>query len=133
MRLVTTLVLVSAVSVMFLAGFQNQPKPPAAPTTPVGGYQGPPSSSDLTSEVPPGTGSSSSSSTLPPASGDVGPGPVDNGGGRTYTVKAHDGLMGIARSQLGNEHRWKEILTLNPEIKDPNQLKVGQVIKLPAK
>jgi nucleoid-associated protein YgaU len=117
---------------MFFAGCQpTAPKPATGPMNPPV-IQGPPTSGDMTSEVPPGTGTSTT--VLPPAPSDNGgPGPIDTSGARTYTVKAHDGLMGIARSQLGNEHRWKEILAINPEIKDPNQLKVGQVIKLPAK
>ena len=133
MRLVTILILVSAVSVMFLAGCPAQQKPPAPPATAVG-YQGPPPTpGDITSEVPPGTGTSTG--TLPPAPGDIGPGtgPLDASGARTYTVKAHDGLMAIARNELGNEHRWKEIAQLNPDLQPPYRLKVGQVIKLPAK
>lgn len=131
MRLVTTLVLVTAVSVMFFAGCQNQPKPTPPPAN-VGYQTPPPTGEELGGTVPPGTGTGS---IVTPPTGDLGPsvGPVDTTGARSYTVKAHDGLMSIARSQLGNEHRWKEILALNPEIKDPHQLKIGQVLKLPAK
>lgn len=51
---------------------------------------------------------------------------------RTYTVQAGDTLMGIARKTLGDGNRWREIQTLNQEIlPDPNQLKVGMVLKLP--
>lgn len=132
MRLVTTLVLVCGVSMLFLTGCPKKAEVQTPPTTPVG-YQGPPPTpGDLTSEVPPGTGTGSS--TMLPPSGDVGPGPVDTTGARSYTVKAHEGLMSIARTQLGNQHRWQEIVKMNPEIQAPDyRLKVGQVIKLPAK
>jgi nucleoid-associated protein YgaU len=132
MRLVTILVLVSAVSVMFLAGCPNQQKPTPPPAN-VGYQTPPPTGEELGGNVPPGTGSGS---IVTPPTGDLGPsaGPVDTTGARSYTVKAHEGLMGIARSQLGNEHRWQEILKLNPEIQPPDyRLKVGQIIKLPAK
>ena len=130
MRLATVLVLVSVVSVMFLAGCPNKPPTPA-PSNSVG-YVTPPTGEDLGSTTPPGAGTEHVI-TAPPVDPGPGAGAGDTSGGRSYTVKAHDGLMGIARTQLGNEHRWKEILALNPEIKDPNQLKVGQTIKLPAK
>jgi hypothetical protein len=57
-----------------------------------------------------------------------------SGATRKYVVKAQDGLMGIARSQLGNASRWKEIPPLNPgmDATNPN-LKVGQEILIPAK
>lgn len=59
---------------------------------------------------------------------------LDESGDRTYTVQKGDGLMSIARTQLGNASRWKEIAALNPEILPPAYaIKVGQVIKLPAK
>lgn len=58
----------------------------------------------------------------------------DASGAGTYTVQKGDGLMSIARVQLGNASRWKEIATLNPEIAAPGYaIRVGQVIKLPAK
>jgi len=52
---------------------------------------------------------------------------------RTYTVQAGDkGLMDIARKQLGDAKRWKEIQALNPGL-DTRKLKPGMQIKLPAK
>ena len=54
-------------------------------------------------------------------------------GGKTYTVQAKDTLFSIAKTQLGDGKRFKEIMTLNPEITDASKLKVGQVIKLPEK
>lgn len=71
-------------------------------------------------------------------------GPIDTGSGsdtsagttgegRSYTVKKHEWLTKIALEQLGSKSRVKDILRLNPEIKDPNKLHVGQVIRLPAR
>lgn len=73
-----------------------------------------------------------------PAPSDIGPVPTDvppsTDGTRSYTVQKGDGLMAIARTQLGNASRWREIAALNPEVQPPAYaLKVGQVIKLPAK
>lgn len=60
--------------------------------------------------------------------------PADSGDGTsTYVVRKGDGLMSIARRELGDASRWREILKLNPEIQDPDKIKVGQTLKLPAK
>lgn len=48
-----------------------------------------------------------------------------------YTVKKGDTLMSIAAAKLGAAKRWKEIKRMNPGIRDPKRLKVGQKIKLP--
>jgi LysM repeat protein len=53
-------------------------------------------------------------------------------GTKKYTVKKGDTLINIARTELGNEHRLKEIQTLNPGL-EPSKLKVGQEILIPAK
>jgi nucleoid-associated protein YgaU len=101
----------------------DKPKDPviAAPPTP----QTPDEMSALPeSPTPPGPGAMAA---------DGYTGGTTNDGGRMYTVKKGEGLMAIARTQLGNASRWKEILSLNPDISAPNQIKVGQVIKLPAK
>lgn len=52
-------------------------------------------------------------------------------GERTYTIKANDSLYSIARKELGAPNRWKEIQALNAGVNTAD-LKVGQVIKLPA-
>jgi len=49
---------------------------------------------------------------------------------RRYTVKSGDTLSSIAAAKLGAAKRWPEIAKLN-NIRDPNTLKVGQVLKLP--
>jgi len=48
----------------------------------------------------------------------------------TYTVVSGDTLWAIAKRQLNDGSRYKEIATLN-DIQDPNQLRVGQVLRLP--
>jgi nucleoid-associated protein YgaU len=51
---------------------------------------------------------------------------------RTYVVKGGDTLEGIARRELGSPTRVKEIVELNA-IEDAGMVKIGQVLKLPAK
>lgn len=50
--------------------------------------------------------------------------------GKTYTVVRGDTLSRIAQRQLGSASKWKSIADLNG-LRDPNQLRVGQVLKLP--
>jgi len=54
-------------------------------------------------------------------------------GTRTYKVKPGDSFYRIAREQLGNASRWKELLALNRSaVKgDPTLLQVGQTLVLP--
>lgn len=53
--------------------------------------------------------------------------------GRTYTVKGGDTLSKIAAKQLGKASRWPEIARLQtPPLRDPNRIRVGQVLRLPA-
>ena len=50
----------------------------------------------------------------------------------TYTVKAGDTLSKIAKEQLGNPNAYMEIFNANKDqLKDPNQIKPGQVLKIP--
>jgi nucleoid-associated protein YgaU len=52
---------------------------------------------------------------------------------RTYRVLPGDSFYRIARDQLGDANRWRELLTLNNALVkgDPRKLKPGQVILLP--
>lgn len=51
---------------------------------------------------------------------------------RKYTVKKNDSLWKIAKQQLGDGNRWKEIYELNKSIiKKPDKLIAGQVISIP--
>ena len=48
----------------------------------------------------------------------------------TYIVNAGDTLSSIAAAQLGNYSLWTTLATLN-NIRDPNSLVTGQVLKIP--
>lgn len=51
---------------------------------------------------------------------------------KEYTIQKGDSLSKIAQKELGGAHRWKYLYELNKDrIKDPNKLKVGQVIIIP--
>lgn len=52
---------------------------------------------------------------------------------RTYEVKSGDSFYAIARDQLGNAARWKELLALNNDLVkgDPTRLRPGQIVVLP--
>lgn len=54
-------------------------------------------------------------------------------GKRTYKVKTGDSFYKIAKEQLGNAERWKELLALNKALVhgDPTQLQPGQTLVLP--
>jgi 5'-nucleotidase len=51
---------------------------------------------------------------------------------RTYTVKAGDTFIQIARSVYGDASKYKAIVAANPQVKDPDKdLRPGMVINLP--
>ncbi len=51
----------------------------------------------------------------------------------TYTVKAGDTLSSIARERLGNANAYNKIFDANrDQLTDPNKIKPGQVLKIPA-
>ncbi|MFJ5547140.1 LysM peptidoglycan-binding domain-containing protein [Streptomyces sp. NPDC093225] len=52
---------------------------------------------------------------------------------RTYIVRAGDSLAGIARSQLGNEARWRELYATNRGVigTNPEMIHPGMVLTLP--
>jgi len=49
---------------------------------------------------------------------------------RACVVQKGDTLRSIARRELGDERRWKEIAKANPSV-DPNKLSIGARLKLP--
>ncbi len=57
--------------------------------------------------------------------------PVVAAGEHTYKIKRDDSYYSIAKRELGNASRWKEIEKLNNIPSE--ELRVGQTIKLPAK
>ena len=124
-------IVVALAAGMLMGCKPQEPQQPAPTPTPTPKAQATPGPGDdlLTRTGPPSTPAPTLTPvpTTPPAT----PAPGET---RKYVVKAHEGMMSIARTELGNEHRWKEIVALNPEIQAPDyKLKVGQVIKLPAK
>lgn len=60
-----------------------------------------------------------------------GPAPAPSAG--TYTVKAGDTLSKIAKATLGDANAYMKIFDLNKDqLSDPDKIKPGQVLKLPA-
>lgn len=59
--------------------------------------------------------------------------PVPSAKKRTYTVKAGDSLPTIARSELGNEARWRELYAMNRGVvgDTPDLVRPGMVLTLP--
>ena len=58
--------------------------------------------------------------------------PAD-GGGTTYTVRKGDTLSAIAQQHYGKASRWHAIFEANrDQIDDPDLIRPGQVLKLPA-
>ncbi len=53
-------------------------------------------------------------------------------GVRVHRVRAGDSPYKLARKYLGSGMRYQEILDLNPGV-DPNRLKIGQKLKIPAR
>lgn len=55
------------------------------------------------------------------------------GAARTYTVKSGDTLSGIAKEQLGDAKAYMKIFEANrDQLNDPDKIKPGQVLKIPA-
>jgi len=51
---------------------------------------------------------------------------------KEYIIQKNDSLWKIAKKELGNGNRWKNIYELNKDkIKNPNKLKAGQKITIP--
>lgn len=48
-----------------------------------------------------------------------------------YIVQPGDTLGVIAKKLLGDASRYREFLTWNPDIDDPDSIEIGQVIKYP--
>jgi len=54
-------------------------------------------------------------------------------GGRSYTVKPGDTLSKIAKEHLGDANAYMKIFNANKDqLSDPDKIKPGQVLKLPA-
>jgi hypothetical protein len=104
----------------------NQNPPPTPPPAPAV-ISKPPSTPDtsLSTEIdPPSTAVAAKKD--PPLKKDP-PTPKT----RTYVVRKGEGIQAIAEKVYGDRSKWKKILTANPSIKDPDQLKPGQVLTIP--
>lgn len=52
---------------------------------------------------------------------------------RTYTVKSGDTLSAIAKQHLGNANAYMKIFEANrDQLSDPDKIRPGQVLKIPA-
>ncbi len=79
------------------------------------------------------TSSTRSSDSTKSARTPLGSPPSDGPPAGTYRVEEGDTLSTIAQRKLGSAKRWDEIYRLNKErIVDPNHLKLGTELKLPA-
>ncbi|MCX5146689.1 LysM domain-containing protein [Streptomyces sp. NPDC048550] len=60
-------------------------------------------------------------------------GPAPTAAQLMYTVRAGDSLSSIARRELGNEARWRELYAMNRGVigSNPELLRPGQVLTLP--
>jgi len=55
------------------------------------------------------------------------------GAGNTYTVKSGDTLSKIAKEHLGDANAYMDIFNANKDqLTDPDKIKPGQVLKMPA-
>ena len=58
---------------------------------------------------------------------------TSGGAARTYTVKSGDTLSKIAKEHLGDANAYMKIFNINKDqLSDPDKIKPGQVLKLPA-
>ena len=63
----------------------------------------------------------------------TGEGAASGGGARTYTVKSGDTLSAIAKQHLGDANAYMKIFEANrDQLSDPDKIKPGQVLKIPA-
>jgi nucleoid-associated protein YgaU len=58
--------------------------------------------------------------------------PVNSTKGNVVTVHRGDSLWKLAEQNLGKGLRWRELLSANPSITDPNHIAAGSQIVLPA-
>lgn len=59
--------------------------------------------------------------------------PADGGGRASYTVQKGDTLSAIAQQHYGKASRWHAIFEANrDQLDDPDLIRPGQVLKLPA-
>lgn len=52
---------------------------------------------------------------------------------RPYTVRDSDSMFSVAATELGNRKAWRQLMQLNPQVRNPSRLTPGTVIRLPVK
>ncbi|WP_330331470.1 LysM peptidoglycan-binding domain-containing protein [Streptomyces sp. NBC_00536] len=69
----------------------------------------------------------------PPRPAPMAPKPAPAAKKRTYTVRSGDSLSAIARRELGNEARWRELYAMNKGVvgSNPDLIRPGMVLTLP--
>jgi nucleoid-associated protein YgaU len=111
---------------------------PAPATAPSSGAAGnatsaaPATPATTSAVIPTGAGAASSVQATPaltPRTTVVEPAPAA-GGARTYVIRQGDTLEAIARAQLGDGQKWRQIAAANPGV-NPSNLKIGQSISIP--
>lgn len=89
-----------------------------------------PASATRTEPAPPAEPATGGTGATP--RGGVGTGRPETRG--TYTVGENDTLVKIARAQLGDGERWRDIYDLNRDkLSNPNRVVKGMVLRMPAK
>lgn len=88
-----------------------------------------PSSAAAAPEPPPPT---AASTPVAPEAGPVAPAEsAAPSTGRTYECAPGDELWSVAESQLGSGDRWRDLLTVNPQLGADSRLAPGDVLQLP--
>lgn len=83
--------------------------------------------------TPPNDGSHGARSTQPAAQSAGDRTQTDAGSSRWYQIRKDDRYISIAREQLGDTNRWREIYELNKDkFPDPQRIREGVRIKLPS-
>jgi nucleoid-associated protein YgaU len=112
------------------------PAPAAPATAPTSGAAGtgatalPTTPASASAVIPTGAGAASTAPAVSPRTTVVEPAPAA-GGARSYVIRQGDTLEAIARAQLGDGQKWRQIAAANPGV-NPNNLKIGQTISIPA-
>ncbi|MER6387734.1 LysM domain-containing protein [Streptomyces sp. NPDC001523] len=104
------------------------PRPAAAPPRPAPAPPKPPAAGPVVHHTP--TPASAAHKAVPAAPM---PKPAPVAKKRTYTVKSGDSLSAIARRELGNEARWRELYAMNRGVvgSNPDLIHPGMVLTLP--
>jgi nucleoid-associated protein YgaU len=58
--------------------------------------------------------------------------PAETATQKTVAVQRGDSLWRLAQQHLGRGSRWPELLAVNPRIADPNQIRAGAQVNVPA-